>query len=206
MAKDRVLHPHLKDAIEFFLFTKGRPPLSFIQKDLSTMVVDTARAMEQIQVREEGGNNLGEIVGWIQSIIGEKTETGDGYSWCMSLNQCIIAFIEDFVGVKSPVLASENCMDVFRAAEKIPGLLLKDAFPGSFFILGYTETTGHTGTVLRLFPNNVMETFEGNTGNSSVNDGDGAFVKMRSGSGTIGRGTLQGFVLMYPNNLIPKAV
>jgi len=124
----------------------------------------------------------------------------------MSTVQCIIAFIEDYLGVESPLIASENCMAVKNAAEKIPGLFVKDARPGSFFIMGYTAVTGHTGTVLRLESNLRMETYEGNTGDGSVNDGDGAFLRNRPSSGKIGKGVIHGFALVYPNNQAPKEV
>ena len=205
--KDRFLHPKLRLAIEANLFTGGMIPVSFSSLDLPQMVVDTALAMEKLSIREVGGNNRGQKVGWIQSVVGSDSETGNGDSWCMSTDQNIIAFIEDYIGVESPLIASENCMAVKRAAETVPGLFVKEAKRGSFFLMGYTSTTGHTGTVLEVLPKNKMKTYEGNTGSGSVNDGNGAFLRERPASGKIGKGTIHGFAFVYPNNVVPnKAV
>lgn len=169
------------------------------------MIVDTCYAMSRLLILEKGGNNMGQEVGWIQSVIGSDSEVGTGEPWCMSLVQNIVAFVEDFLGVESPIIASESCMEVKRAAEKIPGLLSPTAQEGSIYLLGYSEWKGHTGIALELFPSRGrMTTYEGNTSNSSVNDGNGAFIRDRPISGKIGLGTIHGFALMYPNNEIPE--
>jgi hypothetical protein len=208
--KDRHLHPKFRAALEAVLFANGIPQ-SFLRKDLIQMVIDIDLAMEKLDMREVGGNNRGEFVGYVQGVTGDYKPYGNGDAWCMDKNQCRIAFMEDYLCVESPVPASAHCMTVFRGAEKVPGLVTYLPELGSMYVGRHgTSDKGHTGDVIGLPGRGVpyklsleqMYAYEGNTADSNISDGDGDSFRVRHVSKN-GDLVTQGFVRTYPNNEIP---
>lgn len=199
----RRLHPNLRMRLEQTVFKNGIPN-SFLNKDPQEMVIDVSKAFESLSIREQGGNNKGKDVGAIQSIIGSVTENGNGDAWCMSAAQCIIAFIEDYLQIESPVPASESCMSTITDARKIQGLVTNSCEKGTFFIWqNGTSWQGHTGSVIAVLSENKMKTAEGNTGDGNIRDGDGFYFRERyilKNGKMIGRG----FIRVYPYNKIPS--
>lgn len=200
--KTRFLHPTLRTMIESKVFPGGKIPDCFKNKEVQNCVVEVARAMEGLNVREQGGNNRGMIVGLIQSVIGPVVKNGTGDAWCMSTDQCIIAFLEDYFGVESPIVDSEHCVTVHNSAKKVDGLIADSCEFGTFWIARQgTSSRGHTGTVLDVLKNGRMNTFEGNTGNDSIRDGDGAYFRTRYQNKNGNLQTLS-FVRLYPYNKV----
>lgn len=201
----RDLHPTLRLLIEGVVFKGGKIPASFLERNHKKMVVTVARALDQLEIREVGGNNKGKVVGLIQAIIGSHIPNGNGDAWCQSMAQVIVAFIEDYLEVRSLFPVSEGVTKTWSLAQKVKGITLSSAVAGSFFQgQNGTSWTGHTGAVLQVFPKNKMETFEGNTGDADMRDGDGAFIKIRNQDKN-GKLITLGFIVMYPSDIVGKA-
>ncbi len=199
----RHLHPEMRAELESRVFPGGVIPQHWKDKDVTKCAIDVGNAMLGMHIREEGGNNKGKIVGWIQSVIGVFKSTGTGDAWCKSAMQCITAFLEDYFQVESPVLASEHCLTVNNAAKKIAGLWTAACEIGSQFeFQNGKSTSGHTGLVVSIPDSIFMNTVEGNTGDASLADGDGFFKKKRNQKKN-GNFTTVGFVRFYPYNKVP---
>lgn len=189
----RHLHPDLRIKIESKLYSLDELKM----KRTDEQVIAVATALDALAIREVGGNNMGHDVGIIQSIIGQVSEQGTGDAWCMSTVQCIVAFIEDLNQIASPILASESCLEVWHDAEA-KGLGLSRPEIGSFFIAEHGNSgLGHTGTIVGL-NGSQMHTFEGNTGNGSLRDGDGAYMRTRLTTMLGNNFPVRGFVKIYP--------
>lgn len=198
----RFLHPALRLLLEARVFPDGTIPDCFKQRNLTECVRVVSHAMDDLGIREKGSNR-GELVGYIQGIIGTYVPDGTGDAWCMSAVQCLVAFLEDFFQVESPVLASEHCVTVHKSAKKVLGLVAPSCEAGTIWnAMHGSGPAGHTGTVLKALDNEKMQTFEGNTGGGSIREGDGAYVKTRNQkkNGTL---TTLGFVYIYPGNKLP---
>lgn len=202
----RDLHPTMRLLLEAAIFKGGQIPVAFLERNHKKMVVIVARAMAALEIREVGGNNKGKTVGFIQAIIGDHIPNGNGDAWCMSTVQCIIAFIEDFLQVLSMIVASEGVTDTWtRTKKNNPELVKAAALVGSFFAGQHGEKwQGHTGTVLEVLPNNKMETYEGNTGDGNMRDGDGAFIRIRDQKKN-GDLINRAFLIMYADDIVQKA-
>lgn len=200
--RQRFLHPGLRALLEAKVFPDKKIPQCFIDKNIPQCVITVAKALESLHIREEGGNNRGQMVGMIQGIIGAYSPSGTGDAWCMSTDQCIVAFIEDFFQVESPILDSEHCVTVFNAAKKFNGLIAPKCEEGTLWIAKHGDTSnGHTGIVIAEKFAGRMDTFEGNTGDSSMRDGDGAYFRSRY-QGKNGDLKTLGFVRVYPDNKV----
>lgn len=202
----RDLHPTMRLLIEAAVFKNGQVPVAFLKRKHKEMVVIVARAMASLEVREVGGNNKGQRVGFIQAIIGGHIPNGNGDAWCMSTVQCIIAFIEDYLQVRCMIVSSEGVTDTWtRTKKNNPELVKAAALVGSFFAGQHGEKwQGHTGTVLELLPDNKMETYEGNTGDGNMRDGDGAFIRIRDQKKN-GDLINRAFLIMYADDEVQKA-
>ena len=184
------------------IFKNGIVPDCFIKRDIPSCVVLISKTLESLKIREQGGANKGEIVGYIQSIIGPYFVNGTGDPWCMSTVQCIVAFIEDFFQVESPVPDTESVMNCFTNSRKIVGLISEECEVGTFFLFqNGTKWYGHAGSVLEVLHQGKMNTFEGNTGDKSARDGDGAYFRMRDQKKN-GELVTKGFLRVYPENKI----
>lgn len=197
--KSRYLHPTFRMMIENRVFAKGIPD-AFKKKDLVGCVDLLCQAFLAMGIREVGGNNRGETVGFIQGIIGPYRQNGTGDAWCMSAVQCIVAFVEDYFQVESPLLDSEHCMTVYNHAKKI-GLIGKCESGAVWLAQNGTSSAGHTG-IVKSATKTKMDTYEGNTGNASIRDGDGFYLKTRDQKQN-GNLKTRGFAYIYPNNKLP---
>lgn len=203
---NRHLRIELRLLVENLIFPKGLIPACFLLKDIPQCVVETAKAFEKLGIREKGGQNKGEVIGYIQGVIGGYIPNGNGDPWCLSMVQCIVAFIEDFFQTESPFPETESVMNCFSSAKKIPDILLTEAEVGSFFLFQQGDKwMGHAGTVLEILPNDKMITFEGNTGHASIRDGDGAYFRERDQK-VNGPLKTKGFVRVFPDNKIGSLV
>jgi len=194
----RHLLPELRELIEDHVFKFGRIPKSFLDCDPVQMACDIALALAQCDIREVGGNNMGHTVGLIQDVIGGVTPGGNGLAWCMSMQQVIVAFIEDYLQKESPFPADLEVLSVYQLALKVPGLVSVTCEQGAVACARHGDTSnGHAMLVLQAGPGNIMTTFEGNTNLAGSRDGDGAYIKTRD---KFRNGNLQtlGFVRIYP--------
>ena len=148
------------------------------KKDPRTLLVVVAQSLNGI--RESGGNNKGPMVELIQETVGQA----DREPWCMSFVQTCIAYCEVKTGIKSPILASEHCMTVWRNTD--PKQRVKyTPMAGAIAIWKKGNTdSGHTGIVLSCDEVN-MTLIEGNTEagvakGKVVRDGGGVYYTTRS--------------------------
>lgn len=191
----RTLHPTMRLMLEKAIAPNGTWPDAFIHRDHKKMVVLVAKALESFEIKEEGGSNKGEEVGFIQSIIGGDAPMGNSDAWCMSTDQCIIAFVEDYSRVKSDIPASEGVTDTWSKAPS--NLKIYKAIAGSFYLGQHGKSwQGHTGTVIEPLGDGTMRTIEGNYGNklqyrNPDQDQNGDLKTL-------------GFLIMYTENIIPK--
>jgi len=203
--KQRKILPELRRMIEERVFPLGNIPKAFLDRDVPEMACLVAEALESMKIREVGGNNRGKIVGLIQSVIGGVAPGGDGLAWCMSIDQVIVAFVEDYIGVESPVPASEGVTDTYSRAKAIPGLTTQECTRGSIACAQLDGSwMGHAMFVMKALPADAMATFEGNTNDAGSRDGHGAFFKTRHRRRNDGKTTL-GFIFIYPYNKAPAA-
>lgn len=151
-----------------------------------------------IGTREEGGNNKGAVVNLFQDTVGAPM----AQAWCMNFVQSMIALVEHFLGVKSSLIASEGCAQVWAAAstaqkvKKIPAA-------GAVIIWGKYSAKGkylggHTGLV-DFCDGEYFYGVEGNTESGIaknaqvVRDGGGVYHTKRSMKGQ-GSMKLRGFL------------
>jgi peptidoglycan hydrolase-like protein with peptidoglycan-binding domain len=204
--KQRKILPELRKMIELRVFANGHIPKAFLDRNIPEMACLVAEALESMKIREVGGNNRGKIVGLVQSVIGGVAPGGDGLAWCMSIDQVIVAFVEDWCGVESPVPASEGVTDTYSRAKAIPGLTTLECERGTIACAQLDGSwMGHAMFVMQALPGKAMATFEGNTNDAGSRDGHGAFFKTRDRIRNDGKTTL-GFVRIYPHNILPGAV
>lgn len=197
----RHLHPEMRFEIEKRVFPNGNIPQHWLGRDVVKCALDVGQALLNMNIREVGGNNKGKWVGIIQGVIGVFNPKGTGDAWCKSTMQIIVAFLEDYFQVESPVIASEHCMTTNNAAKKVAGLWSAKCEVGTMFeFQSGTSTSGHTGLVVKIV-GEKMETIEGNTGSGSLNDGDGLYYRTRHQTKN-GNFTTRGFVRFYPNNKV----
>lgn len=201
--ENRILHPTLRLLIEDKVFTGGNIPRCFVERDIKECAILVGKSLLDLGVREVGGNNKGEKVGQIQSIIGTYNPKGTGDAWCMSTMQCIVAFLEDYFKIESPVEDSEHCVTVFNAAKKVQGLVASELLEeGAMFIGRHgNKSSGHTGLNLIVTKPYIVTTIEGNTGPNSISDGDGLHLKNRD-IRKIGDLKILGSVRFYPYNFV----
>lgn len=201
--KDRHLHPNFRLMLEARVFPDRVVPAVFVDRDPQDCYAMVMAEIAAMGIAERGGNNMGIEVGEVQGVTGEYTEGGNGDAWCLDYAQCGIAFMEDFFGVESPIIASAHCMTTLRAAQKVPGLVTGICEVGTIALAQYGSTdSGHAMPVIKVFPDGEMETSEGNTSFSSMRDGDGSGIKTRN---QFKNGLLmtRGFVRIYPYNKVP---
>lgn len=202
--KDRKLHPNKRAQIEALVFPEGKIPQHWKDMDIERMNLDVYTAIGKLGFKESGGNNYGRDIGEIQDIIGSNPANGNGDAWCLSLAQMAIAFVEDFVGVESPVPATEHCVTCWNGAKQVPALTTTNFRIGTL-CLGQRmpSSNGHAMLVLSEKSSTQMNTVEGNTSIASMTDGDGSVFKVRNKKMNGDLVTL-GFVFTYPLNQPPR--
>lgn len=155
-------------------------------------IVRVCEVLESLKIREDGGNNKGEMIGKIQAIIGPYNPKGDGQAWCLSLVQVVVAYIELKTGLSSQVFPTEGCVACFDGSRKIS---VNKPQVGDIFIWKKVGSwQGHAGIILEVLESGMMITYEGNTG-SDDRDGEGAHVRTRKLSGA---GNLKHYGFLRP--------
>lgn len=205
--KDRHIHPSLRLLLENKIFPQGTVPKFWRDGDVQQAVIATGRALGELGFKEKGGNNKGKEIGWIQSTVGVHKAEGDGAAWCLSYAQIVVAMLEDFYKMESPILDTEHCVTCYNAAKKVKGLTTQVPTPGTI-ALGQNKPalSGHAMVVIAINPDGVhMTTSEGNTSVKNLTDGDGSGLKTRNVKAT-GKLSTLGFVFVYPDGRLPESV
>lgn len=139
-------------------------------------------------VREVGGNNRGPVVQMIQRA---DSLPGEIYAWCQSTMNAFWRLatggaVKDGDIVGGAMLAGGTAsVGLFAAYAKQKGWVATRPFRGYHFCLQLTSDNwpDHVGQIVRVLQETstawLCETVEGNTGDSSIDDGDGIFVKQR---------------------------
>lgn len=192
----RHIKPEMIAFIDKKLEGNGLAQHAIETKDARTLFVEAAKSC--VGIREATGNNDGPMVELIQ-------KTVDGHAgheaWCMAFVQTCLAYVETKTGVKSPIVASEHCMSVFRATR--PELRVRlNPLPGAIVIWKHGSTdNGHTGVVLGA-DESTFTAVEGNTTSGQdpngkvVRDGGGVYFTKRSRGGN-GDMKIVGFLIPF---------
>ncbi len=137
-----------------------------------------------VGIREHGGNNRGE---WVEEM--QKTCSRPvAQSWCMDAVQTLIAYVEEKLGLKSPLVTSEGCAFVW-AHSPVEQRVKFMPLPGAIVIYHHPKGGGHTG-IIEATDGETMHCFEGNTEggldshDKVVRDGGGYYHTKRLFHGT----------------------
>ncbi len=112
------------------------------KKDARTLFVLAAQSC--VGIRESGGNNKGPMVELIQETIGGA----DREPWCMSFQMTLLAYAELKTKVKSPLVASEHCLTVWKDSPKSSRVKMFPAMGAIIIWQHGTSQAGHTGVFL----------------------------------------------------------
>jgi len=129
-------------------------------------------------VREVGGNNRGPRVETYQRADGLP---GEGYAWCASfVNWCFLTAGRPLDELKRS--ASVGFLETYAR-----GLGWLHAKPARGDVFCWRSNDGdtwpdHTGFVVAVNRDGSLRTVEGNTSSTSVDEGDGVYVKTRPAS------------------------
>ncbi len=201
--RDRKLHPTLRLLLEAKVFPSGEIPQCFKDRKPQDCYVLVMQKMAELGIHEEGGNNKGTLVGYVQGVTGSYTHGGNGDAWCNDYCQCGVALVEDYFQQESPMFGSAHCMTTLRESSKVSGLVTKTCEVGTVALAKHGNTdSGHAMAVVAILPGENMKTSEGNTSIANMRDGDGSGIKTRNRNKN-GDLVTQGFVRLYPNNVVP---
>lgn len=147
---------------------------------------------EVLKVRERGGNNRGPFVEAIQKA---DTLPGEFYAWCQSTQNAawrlasggrLTKVAGKYKIVGGSMLASGTAsVGIFATWAKANGYVVSRPYRADHFCMQLTSDNwpDHVGQIVRILSlgpfGYLARTVEGNTGNASVADGDGMFVKTR---------------------------
>jgi len=153
-------------------------------KDARGLFIEACKAC--VGILEATDNNDGPMVALIQSTVGIPQKQ----PWCMDFMQTCIAYAELMTGQKSPLKASESCLDVWDSASSDSRVKVSP-LPGAIVIWQHLGSSqGHTGCVL-AYHGSTFDAVEGNTESGSddpngpvVRDGGGVYFTHRSSKGT----------------------
>ena len=179
----RKIQQKMFEYIDARLKKNGAAQNAIEKKDARSLFIYAAESC--VGIREEGGNNRGPMVKLIQ-----KTSDGsaDNEAWCMAFVMTCLAYVEQKLGIVSPVFNSEHCMTTWTKTPKVQRVK-SVPLPGAIIIWKKGATSsGHTGIVSE-YRGKTMEAIEGNTnagivGGKIENDGGGVYLTDRSTSGT----------------------
>lgn len=141
-------------------------------------------------VREEGGDNKGRFVEAFQKTVDAKSVSEP---WCMCFVQTCIGYIENVLGLKSDLKATESVKNFLP--NEIPKY-----FPSVGDVVAWVSYngTGHCGIVVKLHEDGSFDSIEGNTSNPQGfdRDGNGVYLKKRSIK-DMGKYKFAGFVKVF---------
>ena len=149
-------------------------------------------------VREEGGNNQGQIVRLFQEAVNGKAE---GEPWCAGfVHFCLNAVNRQaavYGGGEHKVRKSEWVKSIWEnTMQEYKGL---DPQRGCLAVWRSDGDNGHIGVVLDVYSDGRIRTLEGNTESNETGnqrDGGGVYEKTRDPRLKIGNMTLVGYI--YP--------
>lgn len=163
--------------IENFIDKKIGASLVVPAKDTNPEILHVLALKAMVGIVEHGGNNSGDLVKSIQATVGHANRE----PWCMSAQQCAIAYVEKKTGQKSPVPVGEHCLSILREANKL-GLVISNPSVGDLMIYQHGDSDrGHVAAIIED-GDDFVRTVEGNTGPDKgvTRDGDGVYTKLRS--------------------------
>jgi hypothetical protein len=146
-------------------------------------------ARKYIGVKEEGGDNRGEMVETFQKTLGLKA--GDPY--CAAFVHFCLKAVDAEMGTKHGIYPSAQCTQMWA---KTPKNLQVPPPPRPGFIIVWQKiqdnkptSLGHTGIVVEVTRDYIM-TVEGNTsdGQGINRDGNGVYLRKRD---TVGIGSMR---------------
>jgi len=187
----RKIEKKMYNWIDAKLKDNGVAQHAIVNRDARLLLVCAAQAC--VGVREEGGNNRGEIVELIQETIGSAAAE----PWCMSLVQTLIAYVENRFHIVSPVFATEHVQTCWNKTDQDQRIRFYP-LPGAIIIWRKgSSSSGHTGIVYAT-DGDVMWALEGNTekgleDGKVVRDGGGVYLVKRNIRGT-GNMMVRGFL------------
>jgi len=178
--------------IDSKLEKNGAAQLAIEEKDARLLLSYALEAC--VGIRESGGNNKGPMVELIQETVGSASRE----AWCMSFIQTGIAYVEEKLGIKSPIVPGEHCLTVWKNTPKEQRVKRVPARAAiAIWQHGKTQN-GHTGLVIET-DGKTFRAVEGNTESgvtskgAVVRDGGGVYMTKRSHSGS-GSMKLVGFL------------
>ena len=139
---------------------------------MNSLEAVTLLARSQLWVREQGGENRGQVVEHFLAAVGQSP----GQPWCA-------AFVS-WVGQQAvpgwPLPLTAGCQVLFSSAARL-GFIQPAPSPGSVFLLWRPQLGrfGHTGFVLGP-SGSAWRTIEGNTNPDGGREGFGVFERTRT--------------------------
>lgn len=196
----RKLEPELVRFFDGKLRTHGLAQEAMLKRDARTLMRLAAQVC--VGIREEGGNNRGHMVELIQETVGGHSAE----AWCMSFVQSCIAYAELKTGVKSPIIVSESCAQVWTDTPQA-WRVKHTPLAGAVVIWGHYNSQGkyaggHTG-ILDSCDDEIFFAYEGNTtggigaGDKVIRDGSGVYYTRRKRDGD-GDMHVRGFLIPFP--------
>lgn len=191
----RKIEPEMFQFFEDKLKSHGAAQIAIAEKNARNLFIYAAEVC--VGIREHGGNNQGRMVRLIQETVGRA----EGEAWCMSFVMTCLAYVEQKLGVISPVVPSEHCMTVWNQTPKTMRVKTSPK-AGAIVIWRRGEgPAGHTG-ILTEWKRTTFEAVEGNTESGNAGgvverDGGGVYQTERNRSGT-GSMKVIGFLKPFP--------
>jgi hypothetical protein len=150
------------------------------KEQLRQSVVAVARYAEQLQVREEGGNNRGAMVEWILDFAQGKP----GWPWCVAFAWAVVSHAHLIEHSRAPAVPRLSCSALVKWAKKEGRLRLRIGAPapGDLWVLQENKRYYHVGVVVEVRSDGTLVTIEGNTGpqpGAQDADGDGVYQRER---------------------------
>lgn len=177
----RQIEKAMVDFLDARLKSNGLAQQAIKTKDARLLMTEAAKVC--VGIREKTGNNDGPMVELIQETIG----THENESWCMAFVQSMIGYAEVKTGKKSPLYASEGCLDVWSQTP-IEQRVKFNPLPGAIVVWQrQNKWNGHTGIVLAC-DEKIFQAVEGNTtagkkDGKVVSEGGGVYYTERKRSG-----------------------
>lgn len=143
---------------------RGKPPL----RDLVVLV---AEQHLKEHPREIGGQNRGP---WVRYYMGDESREGTPWAWCAGFVNTIVGQAAQELGLKMPYNSALDC-ELLKLRNKVQFVADAEAYPpkpGDVFLLpGADGREKHTGIVVKLLGDGVVETIEGNTSSDGSTEG-----------------------------------
>lgn len=183
----RRLQPALRDYILARVVNLTDYRTALAARDARTLFILAMKSF--IGIREVGGDNRGRAVELLQMTVGDAERE----AWCMSTIQSALAFVEQLLGIVSPIAVSEHCLTVWRQTPAVQRVK-RAPLPGAICIWRHgTSQSGHTGATISRYVNRVGRLVEGNTSGGVgptgeiIRNGGGCYETRRSqdGAGTM---------------------